>query len=110
MTPTTYLGGFFVDTQNFNIAGLLSNATKQYFIAAAGGSTSFNGVNYNLMSDEVASRIILSNVNQSGADFTTGTVNGTVLGVMAVPEPSSGSLLLAGIGSLLVLRRFRKKA
>ena len=27
-----------------------------------------------------------------------------------VPEPSSGSLLLAGIGSLLVLRRFRKKA
>ncbi|NBR69981.1 MAG: PEP-CTERM sorting domain-containing protein [Verrucomicrobia bacterium] len=29
---------------------------------------------------------------------------------MAVPEPSSGSLLLAGIGSLIVLRRFRKKA
>jgi hypothetical protein len=110
VTPTTYLGGFFVDSSSFDIAGLLSNATKQYFIAAAGGSTSFNGVSYNLMSDEVASRIILSNVNQSGADFTTGTVNGTVLGVMAVPEPSSGSLLLAGIGSLLVLRRFRKKA
>ena len=110
VTPTTYLGGFFVDSSSFDIAGLLSNATKQYFIAAAGGSTSFNGVSYNLMSDEVASRIILSNVNQSGADFTTGTVNGTVLGVMAVPEPSSGSLLLAGIGSLLVLRRFRKNA
>jgi uncharacterized membrane protein (DUF441 family) len=62
------------------------------------------------MSNEVADRIILSNVNQSGADFTTGTVSGTVLGVMAVPEPSSGSLLLAGIASLLVLRRFRKKA
>jgi len=110
VTPTTYLGGFFVDSSSFDIAGLLSNATKQYFIAAAGGSTSFNGVSYNLMSNEVADRIILSNVNQSGADFTTGTVNGTVLGVMAVPEPSSGSLLLAGIGSLLVLRRFRKKA
>ena len=110
VTPTTYLGGFFVDTQNFNIAGLLSDATKQYFIAATGGSTTFNGVTYNLMSNEVASRIILSNVNQSGADFTTGTVNGTVLGVMAVPEPSSGSLLLAGIGCLIVLRRFRKNA
>jgi hypothetical protein len=110
VTPTTYLGGFFVDSSSFDIAGLLSNATKQYFIAAAGGSTSFNGVSYNLMSNEVADRIILSNVNQSGADFATGTVNGTVLGVMAVPEPSSGSLLLAGIGSLLVLRRFRKKA
>ena len=110
VTPTTYLGGFFVDSSSFDIAGLLSNATKQYFIAAAGGSTTLNGVSYNLMSDEVASRIILSNVNQSNANFTTGTVNGTVLGVMAVPEPSSGSLLLAGIGSLLVLRRFRKKA
>jgi hypothetical protein len=110
VTPTTYLGGFFVDSSSFDIAGLLSNATKQYFIAAAGGSTTFNGVSYNLMSDEVADRIILSNVNQSGADFTTGTVNGTVLGVMAVPEPSSGSLLLAGIGSLLILRRFRKNA
>ena len=110
VTPTTYLGGFFVDSSSFDIAGLLSNATKQYFIAAAGGSTSFNGVSYNLMASEVADRIILSNVNQSGADFTTGTVNGTVLGVMAVPEPSSGSLLLAGIGSLLILRRFRKNA
>jgi autotransporter-associated beta strand protein len=110
VTPTTYMGGFFVDTQNFNIAGLLSSATLQYFIAAANGTTSFNGVNYDLMSNEVASRMILSNVNQSAADFTTGTVSGTVLGVMAVPEPSSGSLLLAGIASLLVLRRFRKKA
>lgn len=109
VTPTTYLGGFFVDS-TFNIAGLLSTANMQYFIAAAGGTTSFNGVNYNLMSNDVASRMILSNVNQSAADFSTGTVNGTVLGVMAVPEPSSGSLLLAGIASLLVVRRFRKKA
>jgi len=108
--PTTYLGGFFVDAQNFDIAGLLSNATKQYFIAAANGTSIFNGVNYNQMSNEEASRIILSNVNQSAADFTTGMVDGTVLGVVAVPEPSSGSLLLAGIGSLLVLRRFRKNA
>jgi hypothetical protein len=62
------------------------------------------------LSNEEASRIILSNVSQSAADFTTGMVDGTVLGVVAVPEPSSGSLLLAGIGSLLVLRRFRKNA
>ena len=107
VTPTTYLGGFFVDTLNFNIAGLLSDATKQYFIAAAGGSTSFNGVSYNLMSNEDASRIILSNVNQSGANFATGTVNGTVLGVMAVPEPSAFSLLAIGLGGLAMMRRRR---
>jgi hypothetical protein len=107
LTPTTYLGGFFVDSSSFDIAGLLSNATKQYFIAAAGGSTTLNGVSYNLMSNEVASRIILSNVNQSGADFTTGTANGTVLGVMAVPEPSAFSLLAVGLGGLAVMRRRR---
>jgi len=107
LTPTTYLGGFFVDSSSFDIAGLLSNATKQYFIAAAGGSTSFNGVSYNLMSNEVADSIILSNVIQSGADFTTGTVNGTVLGVMAVPEPSAFSLLAIGLGGLALVRRRR---
>ena len=64
VTPTTYLGGFFVDSSSFDIAGLLSSANMQYFIAAAGGSNTFNGVSYNLMSDEVADRIILSNVNQ----------------------------------------------
>ena len=105
LTPTTYLGGFFVDSSSFDIAGLLSNATKQYFIAAAGGSTTLNGVSYNLMSNEDASRIILSNVNQSGANFATGTVNGTVLGVMAVPEPSAFSLLAIGLGGLAMMRR-----
>lgn len=107
VTPTTYLGGFFVDSLSFDIAGLLSNATKQYFIAAAGGSTILNGVRYDLMSNEDASRIILSNVNQSGANFATGTVNGTVLGVMAVPEPSALSLLAIGLGGLAMMRRRR---
>ena len=36
--------------------------------------------------------------------------SGGYMTFQTVPEPSSGSLLLAGIGSLLVLRRFRKKA
>ena len=46
------------------------------------------------------SESVVSATETSGGNMTFQTV----------PEPSRGSLLLAGIGSLLVLRRFRKKA
>ena len=46
------------------------------------------------------SESVVSATETSGGNMTFQTV----------PEPSSGSLLLAGIGSLLVLRRFRKNA
>jgi hypothetical protein len=38
------------------------------------------------------------------------STSGGNMSFQTVPEPSGGSLLLAGIGSLLALRRFRKKA
>jgi hypothetical protein len=41
---------------------------------------------------------------------TTQSTSGGNMTFQTVPEPSSGLLLLAGIGSLLVLRRFRKNA
>ena len=47
-----------------------------------------------------SSESVVSATETSGGNMTFQTV----------PEPSSGSLLLAGIGSLIVLRRFRKKA
>ena len=53
-----------------------------------------------------------SSFNPNG-DFkvVVGSANGfTTLNLMAVPEPSRGSMLLAGIGCLIVLRRFRKNA
>jgi hypothetical protein len=105
INPTTYLGGFYVDSLNFDIASLLSAATKNFYVADANGLISFNGVSYALMSSDVVSRVIFDNANQTSSDFATGTTSGTVLSVTMVPEPSSASLLTFALSGLLALRR-----
>lgn len=107
INPTTYLGGFYVDSLNFDIASLLSAATKNFYVADANGLISFNGVSYALMSSDVVSRVIFDNANQTSSDFATGTTSGTVLSVTMVPEPSSASLLTFALSGLLALRRRR---
>jgi hypothetical protein len=109
INPTTYLGGFYVDSLNFDIASLLSAATKNFYVADANGLTSFNGVNYALMSSDVVSRVIFDNANQTSSAFATGTTSGTVLSVTMVPEPSSASLLTFALSGLLALRRRQPK-
>jgi len=107
INPTTYLGGFYVDSLNFDIASLLSAATKNFYVADANGLISFNGVSYALMSSDVVSRVIFDNANQTSSDFATGTTSGTVLSVTMVPEPSSASLLTFALSGLFALRRRR---
>ena len=107
INPTTYLGGFYVDSLNFDIASLLSAATKNFYVADANGLISFNGVNYALMSSDVVSRVIFDNANQTSSAFATGTTSGTVLSVTMVPEPSSASLLTFALSGLFALRRRR---
>ena len=48
--------------------------------------------------------------NGSTSVVTTQSTSGGNMIFQTIPEPSSGSLLLAGIGSLIVIRRFRKSA
>ena len=108
ITPSTYLGGFYVDGLNFDIASLLSAATKSYYIVDTNGSFAYNGVNYSLLSGDVANHVVFDNVNQTSSAFATGTTNGTVLSVTMVPEPSSASLLTFALSGLLALRRRRK--
>jgi hypothetical protein len=108
INPTAYLGGFYVDSLNFDIASLLSAATKNFYVADANGLLNFNGVNYSLMSSDVVSRVIFDNANQTSSDFATGTTSGTVLSVTMVPEPSSASLLTFALSGLLALRRRRQ--
>ena len=101
-------GGFYVDSLNFDIASLLSAASKSYYIVDANGTFGYNGVNYSLLSSDVASRVQFGNTNQTNSAFDTGTTSGTVLSVTMVPEPSSASLLTFALSGLLALRRRRK--
>jgi len=107
INPTTYLGGFYVDSLNFDIASLLSAASKNFYVADTNGLISFNGVSYALMSSDVVNRVLFSNANQTNSEFATGTTNGTVLSVTMVPEPSSASLLIFALSGLLARRRRR---
>ncbi len=106
-SPTTYLGGFYVDSLNFDIAALLSAASKTYYVADANGLISFNGVNYTPLSADISSHTVFGNTNQSNSAFDTGTTSGTVLSVTMVPEPSTASLLTLSIIGAMTLRRRR---
>ena len=85
-------------------------------LSLASGFSTFAGTDVTSLFNITTAPSITSKPNSSfnvNGDFkvVVGSSNGnTTLNLMAVPEPSSGSLLLAGIGSLIVLRRFRKKA
>ena len=105
INPATYLGGFYVDSLNFDIASLLSAASKSYYIVDSNGTFGYNGVNYSLLSSDVAYRVQFGNTNQTNSAFDTGTTSGTVLSVTMVPEPSSASLLTFALSGLLALRR-----
>ena len=107
-----------VVTGDSGFAGWTDTNSYSYVFAQAASVSGFSSTVgtdvtslFNITTSGIASKPNASfNVN---GDFKVlvGSSNGkTTLNLMAVPEPSSGSLLLAGIGSLIVLRRFRKKA
>ena len=107
-----------VVTGDSGFAGWTDTSSYSYVFAQAASVSGFSSTVgtdvtslFNITTSGISSKPNASfNVN---GDFkvVVGSANGfTTLNLMAVPEPSSGSLLLAGIGSLIVLRRFRKKA
>ena len=107
-----------VVTGDSGFAGWTDTSSYSYVFAQAASVSGFSSTVgtdvtslFNITTSGISS-VPNSSFNPTG-DFkvVVGSANGfTTLNLMAVPEPSSGSLLLAGIGSLIVLRRFRKKA
>ena len=105
-TDTSSYSYVFAQAANLSLASGFSTSagtdvTSLFNITTAPSITSKPNSSFNVNGDFKV--LVGSGIDGNGNQITT-------LNLMAIPEPSSGSLLLAGIGSLIVLRRFRKKA
>lgn len=92
-------GGFYADSGDF--FGSISGAKFTYYLADAGGAFSYGGVNYSLYT---ANEIQASTVAQT-ANFGQGSINGYVMQLEVVPEPSTWLLVGMGLFSVLIFRR-----
>ena len=108
---TTYLGGFYIDNVGVgsftNIANAMTSATKSYYIFDQNGSVTFNGQNYSPLSSGESAKTVFGNLAQTNSAFDTGTVNGTILTVTVVPEPSTYALL--GCAAAVFAARYLRK-
>lgn len=95
----SFYGGFYVDSGDFFSS--ISGAQYAFFIADASGSFSYGGQTYSLYT---GGSISVSAVAQT-ADFGQGDINGYVMKLEVVPEPSTWLLLGLGFGALLLFRR-----
>jgi len=101
-SPKTITGGFFTD-RLASFASSITNATYNYYFADASGTNSYNGASYyskaqyetavlssNLMT------ITITTVAQT-ANFGSGNVNGQVMQIDVIPEPSTYALLVLAV-------------
>jgi autotransporter-associated beta strand protein len=96
-TAVQYQGGFFTD-QSTDFASSISSATYNYYFANGAGSSTYNGANY-YTRNEYESLVLGTNmlitvttVAQT-ANFGSGDINGQVMQVQVIPEPSTYALL-----------------
>ncbi len=96
-TAVQYQGGFFTD-QSTSFASSISGATYNYYFANTNGPTTYNGVNYYNKAQYESlvlgtnMLITVSTVAQT-ANFGGGDINGQVMQVQVIPEPSTYALL-----------------
>ncbi len=97
-------GGFFTD-QQIDFFAQIENATLQIYLAQLEGSIHYNGQAYELYDGPFTFNL---QIVDETADFGEGDVEGSVLQVTAVPEPSISILLAVG-AVFLVVRRLRRQ-
>ena len=96
-TAVQYQGGFFTD-QSASFASSISGATYNYYFANGAGSTTYNGASYYNKAQYESlvlgtnMLITVSTVAQT-ANFGGGDINGQVMQVQVIPEPSTYALL-----------------
>lgn len=91
-------GGFFTD-QPTDFIAQIENATILVYLAQLGGSTVYNSQSYELYDGPFSFDLAI--VSET-ADFGSGDVNGAVLEITTVPEPSVYALLALGALFLFV--------
>ena len=85
----SFLGGFYTD-RNASFVSSIAKANYRYFLRDDLGGTHFNGTAY---SERTDLPFEIDSIPQS-ADFGSGNVNGYIMQVRVVPEPSAMWLLL----------------
>jgi autotransporter-associated beta strand protein/T5SS/PEP-CTERM-associated repeat protein len=108
-----YQGGFFTD-QSTNFASSISGATYNYYFANSNGPTTYNGASYYNKTQYESlvlgtnMLITVSTVAQT-ANFGSGNVNGQVMQIDVIPEPSTYALLVLAVIGLGVQCWRRRK-
>lgn len=113
----SYLGGFFIDNESFNLATALAAGTFRYWVAGEYGSEGqrqqFNvgadgtPVWYSLLTAYDSSLTASYVISQKTVNFGSGTITGAVTQFVVVPEP--GGVIVASIGVAIVAWSLRKQ-
>ena len=111
-TPKIVTGGFFTDTRS-DFFDSINGATVNYFFEMTGGTNAFNGFNYGTRAQYEAAlsnnlTITISTIGQS-ANFDGPTIDGQILQLEVIPEPSTYTLLALAAGTFAYLRLRRRR-
>ena len=104
----TFRGGFFTDGST-SFYEFVKNADFNIWVRPQSGSgtRTYNGVEY-VAGDQYFAPVTTFHVGT--ANFSSGTVDGTTLQFVAVPEPSTWVMGLMGLVGLVAPRLFRRRS